>query len=100
MPTRSPLRERVDQQRDQILEIAARKGATHVHLFGSVARGDVDPGSDVDFLVDLTRAWSLFDHIGMQQDLEDLLGCKVDLIVASPLLEHVRTGALTESLLI
>ena len=100
MPTSSPLRERVDQQREQILDIAARYGATNVRLFGSVARGDAHPGSDIDFLVDLTRAWSLFDHIGMQQDLEDLLGCKVDLIVASSLKEHVRTGALTESLLV
>ena len=100
MPTNSPLRERVDRQREQILSIAARYGATNVRLFGSVARGEARTDSDVDFLVDLTRAWSLFDHISMQQDLEDLLGCRVDLIVASALREHVRENALGQAILL
>lgn len=92
------LQDIIERQRDQILAIATQYGATNVRLFGSVARDEAQPGSDVDFLVDLTRAWSLFDHIGMQQDLEDLLDCDVDLIVASSLRLHVRDTALAQAI--
>jgi predicted nucleotidyltransferase len=94
----NPLRDRVEQKRNQIMAIAARYGATNVRLFGSVARGDARSDSDVDLLVDLIRPWSLLDHIAMQQDLEDLLGCRVDLIVASALRTHVRESALEQAI--
>jgi predicted nucleotidyltransferase len=84
-------------KREEILEIAARYGASNVRVFGSAARGDAGPESDVDFLVDLENSWTLWDHIGMKQDLEDLLGCKVDVIVADALREIVRERALQEA---
>lgn len=80
----------LDQYRDAILVIAARYGATNVRVFGSVARGDARPDSDVDLLVDLEKPWSLFDHINFKHEVEDLLGCKVDIVVASALREIVR----------
>lgn len=93
-----PLRDLVNQKRDQIRVIAEQYGATNVRLFGSAARGEDHHESDVDLLVDLTRSWSLLDHIAMQQDLEDLLGCRVDLIVASALKDHVRDSTLTQAI--
>jgi len=65
-------------QRDAILAIAAKHGATNVRVFGSVARGEATDTSDVDFLMDLRRGGGLLDYIGLILDLEDLLGRPVD----------------------
>ena len=77
--------EQLRQKRNDILAIADKYGATNLRIFGSVARGDDRPDSDIDILIDQERRWSLFDHIGMMQDLEDLLECKVDVAVAKGL---------------
>jgi len=68
-----------------------------VRIFGSTARGKAGPESDIDVLVDLSRPWSLFDRMGMKPDLEDLLGRKVDLIVADTLRSPIREQALREA---
>ena len=73
-------REQVLSQREKILELASRHGASDVRLFGSVARGDDRAESDVDFLVKMERGRSLFDVGGFLADMEDLLGCKVDVV--------------------
>ncbi|MCE9552671.1 MAG: nucleotidyltransferase family protein [Planctomycetes bacterium] len=65
-------------------------GARKVRLFSSVARGDARPTSDVDFLIDLEPGRSLLDQVGLQQDLEQLLNRRVDVVVEgglSPYLE-------------
>lgn len=67
-------------KREEILRTAARHGAVSVRIFGSVARGEEGPDSDVDFLVELEPGRSLIDHVALLQDLEDLLGCKVDVV--------------------
>jgi uncharacterized protein len=59
--------------RTKILAAAARHGATNVRVFGSVARGDADAASDVDFLVDFEPGRSLLDLASLLVDLEDLL---------------------------
>lgn len=75
-PTLGELRAR----RDEILAVAARNKAGNVRVFGSVARGDALPGSDVDFLVDFERGASLYDVAGLWLGLKDLLGCEVDVV--------------------
>ncbi len=82
--------EQLRQKRSEILAIADRYGATNLRIFGSVARGDDRPDSDIDILIDQERRWSLLDHIGMMQDLEDLLECKVDLATADALRERIK----------
>src|SRR5439155_24253150 len=72
-PTLEELRARCDE----IFDIAARHGASNIRVFGSVARGEPD-AHDVDLLVDLEEGRSLMDLAGLHIDLEDLLGCKVD----------------------
>jgi len=72
-PTLAELRAR----REEILAVAARHGASNVRVFGSVARGEPD-ARDVDLLVDLEEGRSLLDLAGLHLDLEDYLGCKVD----------------------
>ena len=66
--------------RDQIIGLAAKRGAHNVRVFGSVARGDQRSGSDIDFLVDFEPGRSLLDLTGLWLDLENALGCKVDVV--------------------
>lgn len=70
------------EKREEILRIAAQHGAYNVRVFGSVARGEARPDSDVDFLVELEPGRSLMDVGELKMDLEELLGRRVD--VARP----------------
>jgi predicted nucleotidyltransferase len=82
----------------EILRIAHEHGATSVRVFGSRARGDFRPNSDLDLLVRLEPKRSLFDLIAIQQDLEDLLGCKVDVVTENGLSPYIRERVLAEAL--
>jgi len=84
-------------RRDEILRIAASRGAHNVRVFGSVARGEAGPESDVDFLVDLEKKRTLFDLSGLILDLEDALGRKVDVVEIarpSPVAERIQREAI------
>lgn len=67
-------------RRAEILALAERYGAYDVRVFGSLARGETIPTSDVDLLVSFGEGASIFDQVGLWLDLKDLLGCEVDLI--------------------
>jgi predicted nucleotidyltransferase len=90
--------ELLQEKREEILRIAAQHGASNVRIFGSVARGEAKPDSDVDFLVELESNRSLLDHVALIQDLEDLLGRKVDVATDKGLRERVRDRILKEAL--
>lgn len=81
----SVLRERLVSHRDEVIALAATRGAGNVRLFGSVARGEDGPSSDVDLLVDLAPHTSLLTLIGLRQDLSDLLEVPVDVVPADSL---------------
>ncbi len=83
--------------REEILCIARRYGARNVRVFGSVARGDAGANSDVDFLVDLEPGRSLLDHVSLIQDLEDLLGRKVDVVESQALHWYICDRVLAEA---
>ncbi len=87
----------IQARRDQILALAAHYGASNVRIFGSVARGEARPGSDIDFLVRLEDQRSLLDLVGLWQDLEDLLGCDVDVVTERGLKERMRERVLREA---
>ena len=69
----------ISEKREAILRIAARHGAMHVRLIGSVARGEARPDSDVDLLVSWREGTSLLDQVALMLELESLLGRKVDI---------------------
>ena len=84
-------------RRAEILSLAARRGAHNVRVFGSVARGDSGPASDVDFLVDLEPGRSLFDLSGLLLDLEAALHTPVDVVTERGLRERIRKRVLSEA---
>lgn len=84
-------------RRDDILASAARHGATRVRVFGSVARGDEGPDSDVDFLVLPGEACGLIELIALQQELEHLLGRRVDVVSERALHPTIRDEVLAEA---
>lgn len=89
-PTLAELRAR----RDEILALARRYGASNLRVFGSVARAEAD-AHDVDILIDLEAGRSLLDLAGLHVELEDLLGCNVDVMerVKPRLREEVEAEA-------
>lgn len=86
------------QMKGSLNAIAAQYGASHLRVFGSVARGEDAPDSDIDFLVELPRGYDLFtQRIPLTQVLGDLLHRKVDLVPEHELNPHVRTQILAEA---
>ena len=93
----SPQARVLAEKRDEILAVARKHGARRLRLFGSVARGEARPDSDVDFLVDLEPGRSLLDLGGLLVDLQSLLGCKVDVVTEPGLRPRIRQRVLQEA---
>lgn len=87
----------VRKNRDRIVRIAAQHGARNVRVFGSALRGDARVDSDIDLLVDLEPGRSLLDHVGLWQDLEELLGRRVDVVVEGGISPHLEQRILAEA---
>jgi len=83
----SGIRTLIRKHRDQILDIAARHGATNVRIFGSVARGDSRRGSDLDLLVEMGPRTSLLDQVRLRRALNELLPVDVDVVTKGGLRE-------------
>jgi uncharacterized protein len=89
--------ELLKSKRKEILRIAARHGARHVRVFGSVVRGEDRPDSDVDFLVEMEPRRSLLDLGGLLVDLKQLLGVEVDVVTEKGLRSRIRERVLREA---
>jgi uncharacterized protein len=89
--------ELLKDKREAILQIAAKHGARNVRVFGSVARGEADDQSDMDFLVDMEPGRSLLDLGGLLMDLQDLLGRNVDVVTERGLKPRIRERVLHEA---
>jgi predicted nucleotidyltransferase len=87
----------LQSKRAEILALAAKHGASNVRLFGSAVRGEDNEGSDVDFLVDMQENSSLLDLIGLQQDIEKVLGKKVDVLTPDGINRYLRDRILGEA---
>ncbi|MDD5144304.1 nucleotidyltransferase family protein [Methanoregula sp.] len=77
-------------------ELRDRYGVTYLGIFGSYVRGEQKKASDVDILVEFDRPGTLLDFIHLQNDLEDLLGVRVDLVEKSGLKPAIRPHVLAE----
>lgn len=85
-------------QRTEILQIASKYGASNLQIFGSIARQENTLASDVDFLAELDTQRTLLDQIALIQDLEELLGCRVDVVEPECLPEIIRDQVLQEAI--
>ncbi len=83
-------------RRKEILKVTASHGATDVRLFGSRARGEAERASDVDLLVRLAPGRTLLDLVAIKQDLEDLLGCSVDVVTEEAISPYIRPQVMKE----
>jgi predicted nucleotidyltransferase len=82
----------------EILQIAAKHGAGNVRVFGSVARGDARPDSDVDFLIDIVGRTTPWFPGSLLADLEDALGRRVDIVITRSLSPLIRDSVLREAI--
>jgi uncharacterized protein len=84
------MRDELHRRRDDILGIAARHGVSSLRLFGSVARGEERPDSDIDLLVDLDSDRGFDDYLALVEELENLLGRRVEVVIERSLSPHFR----------
>jgi uncharacterized protein len=89
---------RLRRRRRAVLELCARRGATNLRLFGSVARGDDTESSDVDLLVDVDEHVGLVTLIGLERELRDLLGVEVDVVPAIALKPALREQVMKDAI--
>ncbi len=92
------LRQLIQERRDDIVSIAARHGASNVRLFGSVARGEDGPDSDVDFLVEAGPTTSSWFPAGLILDLEQILDRPVEIVTDRGLNPLIRWHVLQEAI--
>ncbi len=92
-----PLRRLVEAHCEEIKAIVARHHGRSVALFGSVARGDEGPGSDIDFLVELEPGARPIEVLSIGVELEEVLGVKVDVGTRASLRDRVRDEVLAEA---
>ncbi len=93
----TPLGRRLRRHRKALLDAVKVAGGTNLRVFGSVARGEEGPDSDVDLLVDLPESTSLFAVLALEGSLERILQVKVDLAPVTSLKPRVRTEALADA---
>jgi predicted nucleotidyltransferase len=93
----SPLGRRLRQRRQRVLDLAERYGVTDVRVFGSVARGEDGPDSDVDLLVDVPEGYGLFRLLGFEAALEAALGVAVEVVPANRVGDAGWEGVLAEA---
>jgi len=84
-------------KRDAILTLVAKHGARNPRIFGSAARGETGPESDIDLLVKMEDGRSLLDLSALALDLKDLLGVKVDVVSEDGLYWLLRRRILKEA---
>jgi len=89
--------DQLTHHRQRILDLARKHGATRVRVFGSTVRGDATSESDIDLLVDLEPRRSLLDLGAFLMDVQDLLGCRVDVTTEASLHSYIRDRVLREA---
>ncbi len=85
------------QKREAVIALAEKHGARQPRIFGSIARGEAGPGSDIDLLVKMDEGRSLLDLSALALELRDLLGVKVDVVSEDGLYWLLRRRILKEA---
>jgi predicted nucleotidyltransferase len=89
--------EELRSRRAEIQRLATLHGASNIRIFGSVARGEADEQSDIDFLVEMGSGRSLLDVGGLLEDLRELLSAPIDVVTERGLKARIRDRVLREA---
>ena len=89
--------DRLHRLRTEIYQIARKHNAEKVYVFGSCARKEETPESDVDLLVEFNHGATLFDQIDIRDEVQTLLNCKVDVVSKRGLHPYIKRGVLAEA---
>jgi predicted nucleotidyltransferase len=84
------VRDDLRRRRDAVLAIAARHGVSQIRVFGSVARGEERPDSDIDLLIDLDDDRGFADYLAFAEEIETLFGRRVEIVLNRSLSRHFR----------
>ena len=87
----------ITERAEEIRRVSSEHGARRVRVFGSRARGEAGESSDLDLLVDFEPGRDLLDLVALKQDLEQLLGCHVDIVEEEGLSPYLRKRVLQEA---
>jgi predicted nucleotidyltransferase len=87
----------IKDRRSDILRILSLHGARNARIFGSAARGDLRPSSDIDVLVEMEPERTLIDLVALEQDLTELFRRRVDVITDGGISPHLRDRILAEA---
>ena len=87
----------INKNKSEIYKLAQKHDASNIRIFGSVARGDFNEKSDIDFLVDFGTDVGLLEWSAFWVDLEDLLGCDIDVATEKSLKKRYRDQVLREA---
>lgn len=88
----------LSEKKHEILQSAKRHGARKIRVFGSVARGEAGPQSDIDFLVEMEEGRSLLDLVSFSQELEELLGRRVDVLTDGGISPYLKDQIYSEAI--
>lgn len=88
----------IQDRRNEILAISKKYGAKSIRIFGSVARGEDRPDSDLDIIVEMEKGASLLDIIAIKQDIEDILGRNVDVVTEASISPYIRDKVIGEAI--
>jgi predicted nucleotidyltransferase len=83
---------------DEIRRIAGRHGIENIRVFGSLARGEAGPGSDVDLLVSLRSGHGFSDFMAFCEEAESVIGRRVDVVMEDGLSPYIRNRVLAEAI--
>jgi len=87
----------MDEKIKKMIEILKKHGVKSVKIFGSYVRGEAKPDSDLDVIVEFSERKSLLEIVGIEQELEDILGIKVDLLTEAAISPYLREKIEKES---
>ncbi len=89
---------KLKKYKKDILKIASLHGAKNIKVFGSVARGEQDQNSDIDFIVEMEKGKTILNRIALMQDLKNLLGQEVDVVTYKSLRERVKQEIIKDAI--
>jgi len=89
-----------EEIKEKIISILVKHGIKRILVFGSYARNEATPESDLDLIVDFPEGTSLLDHVGIEIELSEALNMKIDLLSRNGISPYIKDNVLKEAIVI